>query len=111
MILNSYSLETGIPVVHGGIDHWSGQVTFLNPPATPCMSCLFEEDQDTSDPKPVLGAVVGLIGTTQALEIIRYLSGIGNTLKNQLLYFDGLTMEWTRLEIKKNEDCKVCSSY
>ena len=111
MELNRISLEKGIPVIHGGIDGWTAQITLLNPPATPCMYCLFGDSTDTDDPKPVLGAIPGLVGSTQALEIIRYLAGMKENLMNQLLYFDGLKMEWTKMKLQKNKDCEVCSDY
>lgn len=109
MALNHFCIENRIPVVHGGIEGWSGQVTTILPPGTPCMNCLFSDARDTGEVKPVLGAVAGIIGTTQALEIIHIATGRKETLKNKLMHFDGQTMEWTRLKIERNEECSVCS--
>ncbi|MDX2429380.1 MAG: hypothetical protein QNK35_00510 [Bacteroides sp.] len=51
----------------------------------------------------------GVVGSTQALEAIRYLTGQADTLKNVLLHFDGLNMDWNRIDIRKNQSCKACS--
>lgn len=109
MALNGYSIETGTPVMHGGIDGWHGQVSLLDPPGTPCMACLFGKEPDRDKPAPVLGAVAGILGTVQALEIIKFLAGIGEHLKNRLMHFDGIKMEWTALPIERDRDCEVCS--
>jgi adenylyltransferase/sulfurtransferase len=107
-VLNHYSIQHRIPLVHGGIEGWSGQVTLLHPPETACMNCLFTRMEERSGPAPVLGAVAGLIGTIQALEVIKYLTGMPGTLKNQMLHFDGFHMEWTKVEIGRREDCEKC---
>ena len=109
LVLNAFSIATGKPFVHAGIDNWSGQLTLIQPPLTPCMECFFTTGEDTGEPKPVLGAMAGIMGTHQALAVLRYLAGMDTGLKNQLLFFDGQTMEWTKLEIRKNEDCAACS--
>ena len=110
MDLNQFSLEAQIPLVHAGIEGWSGQLTTLAPPETPCMHCLFGDSQDTPEKKPVLGAMAAIIGSTQALEIIHLIAGTGSTLKNELLHFDGQAMQWNKLKIGRNDNCSVCGS-
>lgn len=109
LVLNAYSIEQNVAIIHAGVDGWTGQLSFLHPPETPCMACLFEEAEDDRGPTPILGAIAGIVGSTQALEAIRYLTGQADTLKNTLLYFDGLNMDWNRVEIRKNLTCKACS--
>ncbi len=108
--INQFCLETRIPVLHAGIDGWNAQLTLIHPPTTACMQCLFEHYKESDKPKPVLGAVAGIVGTTQALEVIKYLTGMETGLLNQLLLFDGLHMEWHKLPIAKNEACPACGS-
>ena len=108
MVLNDFSIRNSVPLVHAGIEGWSGQITLLNPPVTPCMACLFGNQEEQSKPAPVIGAVVGVLGTLQGLEVIKYLTGIGNNLENRLLYFEGLNSEFSEVEIGKDEDCNVC---
>ncbi len=53
MVLNSFSIQQNIPIIHAGVDGWTGQITFLHPPETPCMACLFEDSsEDTRIPYP-----------------------------------------------------------
>lgn len=109
LVLNTYSIEQNVAIIHAGVDGWTGQLSFLHPPETPCLACLFEEAEDGQGPTPILGAIAGIVGSTQALEAIRYLTGQADTLKNVLLHFDGLNMEWNRIDISKNLSCKACS--
>lgn len=108
-VLNRYSIKKKVPIMHAGIDGWNGQLSLLAPPETPCVNCLFDGAKDTDELKPVLGAVAGVIGTMQALEVIKFLLG-KSSLKNTLLYFDALSMEWTKIPIQRNAACEICGS-
>lgn len=107
-VLNTFSIKNKIPIMHAGIDGWNAQLTLLNPPLTPCMNCLFDSSVDTNEPKPVLGAVAGAVGTMQSLETIKYLTG-ETSVENTLLFFDALTLEFNKLPIGKNKNCNACS--
>jgi len=106
-VLNRYALREHIPMVHGGVSGMNGQITFLHPPETPCLWCI----QPGSPPPvlfPIVGATAGVIGTLQALEALKYLSGVGKVLKSNLLVWDGATMDFMTLPQKKNPACPVC---
>jgi adenylyltransferase/sulfurtransferase len=107
-LLNDYCLERGIPFVHGAIEGLMGQVTFLLPPETPCLRCIFPE---APPPRlfPVLGATPGVIGTIQAMESLKHLAGIGATLKNRLLIFEGEEMIFTTIRVERSPACPACS--
>jgi len=111
LILNKFSIANKIPIVHGGVNGWNGQITILHPPDTACMQCLFEDYKDTNDSKPIIGAVAGIVGTHQALATIKYLAGIETGLYKQLLFFDGMAMEWTKVPIEKNASCACNKHY
>jgi molybdopterin-synthase adenylyltransferase len=84
-----------------------GQLTYIHPPETPCLRCVFPE----APPKavfPVLGATAGVLGTLQAMETLKYLAGVGETLKGRLLLFDGEDMSFTTLCVNRLPDCPVC---
>jgi adenylyltransferase/sulfurtransferase len=106
-LLNDYCLERGIPFVHGAIEGLMGQVTFLSPPETPCLRCIFPE---APPPRlfPVLGATPGVIGTIQAMEALKHLVGVGTTLKNRLLIFEGEEMAFTSLRVERVPSCPAC---
>ena len=107
-VLNDYSIKTGTPVVHGGINGYAGQISFIAPPETACIRCIFPEPYKNEGPIPVIGATAGIIGSMQAMEAIKYLTGSGELLKNQLCIIDGFTCESEKLLIEKNPACKAC---
>ncbi len=108
-ILNRISVKKNIPYIHGGVSEFNGQVTFLNPPETPCLNCIIP-DKDSIKKNSIAGATAGIIGSIQAAEAIKFLNGIGTTLKNRLLFFDGLSMKFTEINISRNTSCKVCNN-
>lgn len=104
------------PFVHGGILGFSGQVlTCL--PDTACFRCFFrdpppKEVSPTCAELGVVGVTPGFIGTLQATEVVKYLTGTGTLLTNTLLVVHGDDMEFARLEIpEKDEDCPVCGKH
>ena len=107
-VLNAYCLQQGIPLVHGAVGGLLGQVTFIQPPDTPCLQCIFPE----APPRgtfPVVGVTPGVIGCIQAAEVIKYLTGIGTLLKGRLLIFEGEEMAFTSIKVEPAPSCPVCS--
>ncbi len=107
-ILNRISLDTGIPLIHAGVSEYYGQITFLKPGETPCLGCFVHSDAENKNPG-IIGATAGILGSMQALEAVKYLTGTGSNLKNTILFVDGKTMEFTRVNITKNPSCSFCS--
>jgi adenylyltransferase/sulfurtransferase len=106
-VLNTHAVKTGIPLVHAGVTALSGQLTFVHPPETPCLACLFPVPP-AGGVFPILGATAGVIGCLQALEVLKFLSGSGSLLKGKILFFDGEEMRFhIRREIKVPA-CSVC---
>jgi adenylyltransferase/sulfurtransferase len=108
-LLNDYCLKHGIPFVHGAVRGMMGQTTFLTPPDGPCLRCIFPE----APPKevfPVVGATPGIIGGIQALETLKFLTGVGTTLKRRLLIFEGEEMVFTEIKVERSERCPACGS-
>ena len=108
-VLNRYAVSTGIPLIHGAIWGMAGQVTFLQPPETPCLRCLFPEEP----PKavfPVVGASPGLAGCIQAMEVLKFLTMVGTNLKGRLLVFDGEEMTFDLLTVRRRPSCPDCGS-
>lgn len=106
-VLNVVSVKKKIPMVHAGVSEMRGQITFLQPPETPCLAC-FLPWKDKKEKNNIVGAVAGVMGSLQALEAIKYLTGIGEPLKNRLLFWDGKSMAFEIIGIKKNSRCRVC---
>ncbi len=100
------------PFSHAGILRFDGQ-TMTYVPGETCYRCVFK----APPPKGaipggaqvgVLGAAVGMLGTIQAAEALKYLAGIGELLVNRLLIFDALSMNFRTVSFKWNPDCPVC---
>jgi adenylyltransferase/sulfurtransferase len=107
--LNQCAIRKGIPMVHGAVWGMEGRVTFLNPPKTPCLACLFPKAPVRHE-IPVLGAVACTTGSLQAIEAIKYLVNSGSTLEGRMLIMDYSTMRFQELEVGKNPQCPVCAS-
>jgi len=105
--LNRFAISRGVPMVHGAIWGMEGRVTFLHPPKTPCLACIFPSNQSQSD-IPVLGAVSSTIGSLQAIEAIKYITKIGRNLSGRMLILDCSTMQSQELDVIKNPQCPVC---
>jgi molybdopterin/thiamine biosynthesis adenylyltransferase/rhodanese-related sulfurtransferase len=112
-LVNDASVWHDIPVVHGSIYRFEGQVTVLKPGDGPCYRCLF-----AAPPPPelapscaeggVLGVLPGIIGSLQASEALKLLLGIGEPLVGRLLLFDALTAEFNEVSIRRDPACPVC---
>jgi len=103
------------PLVEAGVLGFNGLATVIIPDIGPCYRCTFPETSDDSSipscsETGVLGAVPGIMGTLQAVEVIKQLTGIGETLLNKIIMFDALNTEFTLLDIYKEDSCVLCGS-
>lgn len=101
------------PLVEGAVIGLIGTLTTIIPDASPCYRCLNPvPPQDGTVPscadEGILGAVAGVIGTMQALEAIKILLGIGETLTGRMLFLDGLTMKIDEISLDRSEECQLC---
>ena len=79
---------------------------------SPCYHCLYKEGEEadqTCSENGVLSPVVGIIGSLQALEALKLILSLGETLTGRLLAFDGLTLEWRTLKLQRDPACKTCN--
>ena len=112
-LLNDASVWHRIPVVHGSIYRFEGQVTVFKPHEGPCYRCLFPQP-----PPPelapscaeggVLGVLPGVIGSLQANEGLKLALGIGEPLVGRLLMVDALAGAFTEIRLRRDPDCPVC---
>jgi adenylyltransferase/sulfurtransferase len=109
-LLNRVAMAERTPLVSGAAIRLEGQImTAL--PGGPCYQCVYPEelaDQETCALEGVLAPVVGLIGTLQALQAVRVLTGHGDDLRGVMLLFDATYMEWQRIQIPPRPDCPAC---
>lgn len=109
LILNACAVRKKIPLVYASIWGMTGYLSFIHPPQTPCLACIFSEPPP-KEKFPVVGVTPGLIGCLEALEVLKYITGIGQNLKNKLLIFDGATVDFRKVSLKSNPDCPVCNT-
>ncbi len=106
LVVNSACIKQKIPYIYGGVSRLRGMITTIIPGKTPCLACLSPEGVGGLG---VLGITPALIANLQALEAIKLLIGHSPSLAGKLLLFNGDDMKFQLLEIKRNEDCPVCS--
>ncbi len=112
-LLNDASIRLGIPVVHGSVFRFEGQVSLFDPASGPCYRCLFPQPPSPDlapncDEAGVLGVLPGVIGTLQATEALKWLLGIGDPLVGRILLYDALTQRFRTLTFSKSADCPAC---
>jgi len=108
-ILNKTAIDLKKPLVHGGIEEFNGQLSFIHYPHTPCLGCFLPQKDSPRKPN-VVGSTAGIIGSMQASEVIKYLTGIGDLLKNRILFWDGMRMTSHTIVVKPDKNCKICST-
>ncbi len=105
--LNHVSVKRSVPLVHAGVSDFHGQITFIHPPDTPCLACFYPFESERRQ-VPVAGCTPAMLGSLEAMEALKYLTGIGETLKGRLLLFDGLAAEFYTMNLEKAPGCRVC---
>jgi len=102
------------PFCHAGILRFEGQLMTYVPGISPCYRCVFEAPPPkgavpSCREAGVIGAMAGIIGSMQALEAVKYITGQGDLLTGSMLVFDGLKMEWRKVKLPRvNPSCPVC---
>ena len=114
-LINDACVMAGKPFSHGGILRFEGQ-TFTHLPGTACYRCLYGAPPPPGEVPAcsqagVLGAIAGMLGTIQAAETLKFLTGVGELLTNQLLTFDAKTMDFQKIQIPRNHHCPLCGEH
>ncbi|MBQ0057114.1 MAG: HesA/MoeB/ThiF family protein [Bacteroidales bacterium] len=114
-LINDACVMLGKPFCIAGIVAYSGQI-MTHVPGSACYRCLFpapppENEVQTCSMVGVLGSAVGTVGTLQATEAIKVLTGIGSPLTNAILTYDALTVQFQRFDIQPNPNCMLCGSH
>ena len=131
-LLNAVSVSTKTALITGAAIRLEGQVCCFFPggnqlhltetttqavdktlslPSPPCYACfshLFGESRQSCMESGILAPVVGIVGSMQALEVVKYLSGVGVVPDAKLMLFDAATSEWRTMKIANNPKCPVC---
>jgi molybdopterin/thiamine biosynthesis adenylyltransferase/rhodanese-related sulfurtransferase len=115
-LVNDAAYHLNIPIVHGSVYRFEGQVTSFVPNQGPCYRCLYPEPPPAEfapscQEAGVLGVLPGVIGLLQATEAIKLLLGIGESLAGRLLVFDALGMKFRELRLRRDKECPLCGEH
>lgn len=111
--INSACVKYKKALVSGAAIRFEGQISVFTPGTndSPCYNCLYtndgEEPQNCAT-NGVIAPITGIVGSIQALEAIKLILTIGETLTGRLLLLDGLSMEWNTMKFRKNSKCPSC---
>ena len=111
--INAACVANKKPLVTGAAIRFEGQVMVYHPDVddSPCYQCLYPdtgEIEETCSANGVIAPLVGIIGSVQALEAIKCLTSVGESLSNRLLILDGLEMRWREMNTQVDPRCPVC---
>jgi adenylyltransferase/sulfurtransferase len=105
------------PLVSGAGIRFDGQIAVfdLRREDAPCYHCLFAEDARTEEERcatlGVFAPLVGVVGTLQAMEAIKLITGVGETLAGRLVLFDALASRWHEVRLARDPHCRVCGAH
>ncbi|MGO1502465.1 MAG: molybdopterin-synthase adenylyltransferase MoeB [Marinobacter sp.] len=113
--LNRACVTAGVPLISGAAIRGEGQLSVYDSrqPDSPCYHCLYPEQGNedlTCSEAGVIAPLVGMIGSVQAMEAIKVISGVGRPLVGRLLILDAWEMQWREMKLTKDPDCPVCGS-
>ncbi len=112
-LVNDAALVKGIPVVHGSIFRFEGQVTIFHPYVGPCYRCMIPEPPPAElapscAEAGVLGVLPGIIGSIQAIETIKLLLELGEPLVGRLLTYDSMDESFRTFKVRRDPSCPAC---
>ena len=109
-LMNREAIRNNIPLVECAMFEMQAQITTIIPGVTPCLACIYPENPPAWKRRfPVFGAVSGTVGCMAAMEAIKALCGLGDTLQSKLLSFDLRDMTFLKSPLTKRHDCPACS--
>jgi molybdopterin/thiamine biosynthesis adenylyltransferase len=112
--VNAACVNHRVPLVSGAAIRFDGQLGVYDArdAQSPCYACLFPPDTAPEEVRcatmGVLAPLVGVIGTMQAMETVKLITGIGSRLVGRLQMLDGRSMAWSDMRVKRNPSCSVC---
>ena len=117
-LINELCWKYGKPLISGAAIRWEGQVSMFDRSVenSPCYQCLYPQENTMGETNlncsenGVISPLVGVIGTTQAMEAIKVITGIGQGLVGKVTYYDAKQNEWQKFSLAKSANCPICST-
>jgi molybdopterin/thiamine biosynthesis adenylyltransferase len=115
-MINEACVKSKIPLVSGAAIRFEAQVCVFDSrdDTSPCYRCLYGEGENTDETctaNGVISPLLGIIGSIQAIETMKLIMGIGETLKGKLLLFDAMSMDWHQATLSRDPGCTVCGPH
>jgi molybdopterin/thiamine biosynthesis adenylyltransferase/rhodanese-related sulfurtransferase len=112
-LVNDACVLLGKPDVYGAVFRFDGQASVFGAPGGPCYRCLFRDPPPpelvpSCEQAGVIGAIPGIIGTLQALEVIKLVTGAGQPLIGRLMLVDGLAAHVREIAVQRDPECPIC---
>jgi len=113
LLLNEVTQQLKTPLVSGAAIRMEGQVTVYDARQknTACYRCVYQGDgelQETCSESGVLSPLLGMIGSVQAVETVKLITGVGKTLSGRLMILDALSMVWHEIKLRQDPSCPIC---
>ncbi|EDY86314.1 uba/thif-type NAD/fad binding protein [gamma proteobacterium HTCC5015] len=111
--INRACVDRAVPLISAAAVRGQGQIAVFAPRG-PCYRCLYSDEsatEDTCAERGVLGPMLGVLGSWQALEAIKVLADMGQSLAGRVVLFDALAGEWRHMNLPKDPKCPVCAKY
>ncbi|MCL2107535.1 MAG: HesA/MoeB/ThiF family protein [Oscillospiraceae bacterium] len=109
-LINDACVRAEKAFCHAGISGFRGQLMTWLPGGAPCFRCVFGQPPPDAPRPGVMGAAVGVIGSLQAMEAIKYIAGIGTLCVGGLLTYDALSGEFRRISLPRDASCAACGA-
>ena len=115
-LINDACVLAKKPFSHGGILRFHGQTMTVVPGASACYRCVFptpppRDAVPSCSQAGVLGGIAGMLGTIQAVEAIKFVTGVGTLLTNAMLTFNALEMDFRKIKMRRNPACELCGEH
>jgi len=108
-LLNDRCVKSGKPFVHASVHGLYGQALTVVPGQGPCLRCAVPKPPQERGTFPILGTTAGILGLIQATEAVKLLTGYGKPAVGRLLIYDGYSMEFREVKVRRQDGCPACS--
>ncbi len=107
-LLNEACVALRKPLVHAAVRGLYGQLMVVKPGEGPCLRCVFPTEPREERPFPIVGPTPGVLGSLEAQEVLKLLTGYGETAVGKLVLVDGVRLSFDVLRVERRKDCPVC---
>ena len=105
--LNRACIATRIPMIYAAVADFTGYLSFLKPPDTPCLECFIGSTPPPVEPA-IPGCTPGFLGALEAMEALKYIVGVGDVLAGRLLIAEGAEPRFDVIDIERDPRCPAC---